>query len=164
MSTFVSGHWRRFVLVWGLLTAIAALFVRHASASPTVKKVEGTVNAVVTSGSECSSPVSLCASGEFKGGIKGHFEFVAQSIGPSGTASLTVVNSTSVVHTERGDLFFASSAVGELTQGSDGEFTSLDLITGGTGRWAGASGYLQGRGFVVGTTDAADYRGKIVLP
>ncbi|MFN2504528.1 MAG: hypothetical protein ABR540_09920 [Acidimicrobiales bacterium] len=87
-----------------------------------------------------------------------------QSVVPSGTAGLSYIESTSVLHTKDGDLYFASSAVANLSTPSDGEFTSVDRITGGTGEWTGASGYLQSRGFVANGADVGDFVGKVVLP
>jgi hypothetical protein len=162
MSTYASGRWRRIALASMLPAATAALLIGQASASPEAMLVKGTFEATVTSGPGCNSPI-ICVKGPLKGGIKGDLELTAHSAAPSGTAGLTLVNSTSVIHTKDGDLFLATSAVADLSP-SGGEHSSVDLVTGGTKKWAGASGYLQARGVVEGTTDRGDYEGTIVLP
>ena len=164
MSAHASGRWRRIALASMLLTATAALLIGRATASPQMIKVRGTFEGIVTTGADCDSPINLCVEGHLKGSIKGDLKLTAQSATPSGTASLTLVNSTSTVHTKDGDLFLATSAVADLPPGGGGEHSSVDLVTGGTKKWAGASGYLQERGVVEGATDTGDYEGTIVLP
>lgn len=167
MSAYPSGRWRRLIPVSVLLTAslaTAALPIGSADASPKVVKVKGPFTAVFTSGPGCSSPINFCAKANLKGNLKGTLDLTAQSAAPSGTPSLTLVNSTSTIHTKDGDLFLATSTVGDLNPGSAGEFSGVDVITGGTMKWAGASGYLQNRGTVENGIQKGDYQGKIVLP
>ncbi|MGI8808033.1 MAG: hypothetical protein ACR2KK_09375 [Acidimicrobiales bacterium] len=165
MSTRIPSSRRRLVVAAvSLVAAATALLNSPAGAGATSKPLNGRVFAELSSGPSCASPVGLCAVGEMIGGIQGSIVLTVQSIMPSGTPGLTYVESTSVIHTKSGDLFLASSAVGNMTGTGDGEFVSLDRITGGTGKYAGASGYLQSREFVVGTSDTGEYEGKLVLP
>src|SRR4051794_18696766 len=167
MSAYTSGRWRRLIPVSVLLAATVAsgaLVAGRAGASPKVVKVKGPFTAVFTNGPGCSSPVGFCVKGDLKGSLKGTLDLTAQSTAPSGTTGLTLVISTSVLHTKDGDLFLATSTVGDLNPASAGEFSGVDVITGGTMKWAGASGYLQNRGAVENGIQKGDYQGKIVLP
>src|SRR5205823_1615401 len=125
MSAHASGRWRRIALASMLLTATAALLIGRATASPQMIKVRGTFEGIVTTGADCDSPINLCVEGHLKGSIKGDLKLTAQSATPSGTASLTLVNSTSTVHTKDGDLFLATSAVADLPPGGGGEHSSV---------------------------------------
>jgi hypothetical protein len=59
----------------------------------------------------------------------------------------------------------ADSAVINTTPGGDGELVGLCEITGLTGKWTGASGYLQSMGtFTLEAGGAERYFGKIVIP
>ena len=69
-----------------------------------------------------------------------------------------------MIHTKKGDLTCHEAAVFDVA-GADHAFVDLCLINGGTGMYAGATGYIQ----EVGTFDFAanqrqlEYYGKLVL-
>ena len=65
---------------------------------------------------------------------------------PEGLVSIT---ENEVLHLQGGDLHARVNAVYHGTS-PDGEFSSMHTIVGGTGRYAGATGFLQltGRGFL----------------
>jgi hypothetical protein len=155
---------RRFMPALFLLAGIAAVAAGPVDASSKEKRVKGSFDGTISTGPGCTSPAGLCGTAVFKGGLKGDAEFAAQSASPTGTAGLTLVNSTGAVHTKDGDLVFEGSGIANLTPGSDGETVAIIIITGGTGKWAGASGYLQALEFVVGDANFGDYEGKILLP
>ena len=49
--------------------------------------------------------------------------------------------------------------------GGDGPFVSICIVTGGTGKWAGATGYLRSSGtFLFGAGGTGTYDGKVVTP
>ncbi|MGH9670581.1 MAG: hypothetical protein ACRD3A_10780 [Terriglobales bacterium] len=78
------------------------------------------------------------------------------------------------IKTVRGNLSCSESGSGNTNSSSDGEFVLLCNITGGTGAYKGASGYLQRVGTSSGIGTPANvtvpqsgegtYQGKIILP
>jgi hypothetical protein len=68
-----------------------------------------------------------------------------------------------VIHTNDGDITAKISAAYDSTS-PEKHFASLHVITGGTGRYAGASGWLQltGAATNAGQSAEADYVGVIV--
>jgi hypothetical protein len=96
----------------------------------------------------CTSPVGLCATGEMKGGLHGPFEIVVTSSTPTSDPDVLLLATSSVVHTNKGDLFTSGLT---LLNTVTGYFSSLDTVTGGTDEWTDASGTLQS----TGTFDAA---------
>ena len=71
-----------------------------------------------------------------------------------------------VIHTKQGDVACSEQAIFDLTPGSDHAFVDLCLISGGTGKYAGASGYIQEAGTFdfAANLGEADYQGKLILP
>lgn len=59
-----------------------------------------------------------------------------------------MIDSTVVIHDLRGDILFREDITHNPTPGGDGEFAGVCEVTGGTGPWTGATGYLQIAGTV----------------
>jgi hypothetical protein len=69
------------------------------------------------------------------------------------------------IHDKRGDVRCDDSAALNTAPGSDGELIGLCEITGLTGKWQGASGYIQSFGtFDPATGGAERYVGRLVVP
>ena len=142
-------------------TAAAASAVANAPSQP----AHGTLTSQAVSGPGCASPIGLCATGEMKGTLNGPFEFVANSLVPADKPGVLFMTGVTIIHDSRGDVRCDDSAALNTTPGSDGELVGLCEVTGLTGTWAGASGYLQTFGtFDAVTGGAESYVGKIVLP
>ena len=127
-----------------LLTAVmvAALTVAPAYADSNTKTVKGKFEEqAFTEG--CTSPVGLCAAGRFTGAIHGPFEIVVTNATPTSDPNVLLLETMSVLHTKKGDLFLSGLT---LLNTATGEFSSVDTITGGTGKYAGATGTLQSTG------------------
>lgn len=153
--------YRSRVLPAVLLAALVALFANHASADSSVKTVNGHVeDQVVTD--PCASPVGICTVGRLTGGIQGDLEFTITSLAPTDAPGVLLFTAVSTIRTATGDIHCADSGSFNTTSGSDGEGVHLCHITGGTGEFAGASGYLQETFNFVGTLGHGDYRGKVV--
>lgn len=97
-------------------------------------------------GAECSSPVGLCTTGTMSGTINGSYSSVATELTPSSVPGVMYVRATTEVTTDDGKLRIEEHAVVNASPQGFGEHTSLGHITGGTGRWWGASGYIHAVG------------------
>ena len=119
-------------------------------------------------GAECASPLGQCSAGRFYGGLKGNFVASATSFTPSNdTATTGVLSFTAdlVLHTKDGDLFLKDAGAFNTTPGGQGEHATVSTVTGGTGRWAGASGRLLETGtFTQEDGGYSDYGGEICTP
>lgn len=139
--------------------AIAALFLVSglATASSKCQTVEGKFVLQPVSEPECSSAVNICATGSYKGGLKGKSKFTGTSLIPTAdTPSTAVVLLTgdNIIHTDQGDLFTKDAIV--LRTNGAGEFNEVDIVVGATRDLTGAASVLQ----AVGTFTAAGGEGE----
>ena len=170
---------RRIIIAILAAAAVAALavfsgtsrgvFARQQSPSGAkCKTVSGHISDEPYTGAECASPLGQCSAGRFNGAIKGDFVASATSFTPSGdTATTGVIFFTAdlVLHTKDGDLFLKDAGAFNTTPGGRGEHSTVTTVTGGTGRWAGASGRLLETGTFT-QEDGGDsvYAGEICTP
>jgi hypothetical protein len=153
---------RRHVFVLGLLAfAIAAVAVAaNSDAGPKTKKLHGKM--INIANFPCASATGVCSRFESKGDIKGDGVVFIDTF-PAGFP-LATSDAHTVITTKKGELRCSERAIFDL-QGADHAFVDLCLITGGTGIYAGATGYIQ----EVGTFDFAsnlgelEYYGKITF-
>jgi hypothetical protein len=119
----------------------------------------------------CPSPVGLCLEGEFSGGIRGVFQSTATSLTPTADTPVTAVvlfTGDGVIHARigglAGDLFFKSA--GSYRTVEEGDIVDLQVITGGTGGFANASGTLRASGTFdpANGTGMSEYTGTVCLP
>ncbi|MET0645902.1 MAG: hypothetical protein ABW208_04725 [Pyrinomonadaceae bacterium] len=119
-------------------------------------------------GAECASPLGQCSAGRFYGVLKGDFVASATSFTPSAdTATTGVISFTAdlVLHAKDGDLFLKDAGTFNTTPGARGEHATVTTVTGGTGRWAGASGRLLETGtFTQEDGGYSVYSGEICTP
>ncbi len=115
----------------------------------------------------CAAP--LCTAGDLIGGIQASYEFTATALVPANDPTMPGVSfylGRSVVAPLRGDALVFASDSGVVDLGVTGKQAALLTITGGTGAYEGARGYLLLRG----TLDLAagvvsgDYSGEICTP
>ena len=93
-----------------------------------------------------TSPVDLCTSGRFIGGINGDFVFIAASLTTLDDTLVTgVVHYTGdiTIRTRHGLIFDKDAGAFNAAPGSTGDVGSVSTITGSTGRYAGASGHIH---------------------
>jgi hypothetical protein len=117
-------------------------------AQPTCKPVKGHIISELLTGPACTSPpsVALCTSGRFIGGINGAFVFIATSLtGHQDTPVTGIVHYTGdiTIRTRHGDIFDKDAGAFNAATDSTGDVGSVSTITGGTGRYAGASGHIH---------------------
>jgi hypothetical protein len=125
------------VFIMCLLIAIAAPVAFASSQCRTLVAVQH--DQLVTDG--CTSPIGFCAGGTFRGnhGFRGDFFFSAISMDPivSDTLGRLVVPGVSTYTTDNGSLTISDVSVFDTTRGT---FAGVGRVTGGTGRFAGATG------------------------
>ncbi|HEX8561307.1 MAG TPA: hypothetical protein VF668_24660 [Pyrinomonadaceae bacterium] len=130
--------------------------------------VSGHITDQPLAGAECASPLGQCSAGRFYGALKGEFVASATSFTPTGdTATTGVISFTAdlVLHTKDGDIFLKDAGAFNTTPGGRGEHATVTTVTGGTGRWAGASGRLLETGtFTQEDGGHSDYAGEICTP
>lgn len=139
--------------------ALGALVAPGATADEKVKTVKGTVTDHVV---ECTSPAVLCTAGELKGDIKGELDFAITSLTPVPPDGALAFTAVSTIRTSDGDLHCTDSGSFNSSATGQGEGVHLCIITGGTGRFAEATGYLQEWFNFGGTTGEGRYVGTIV--
>ena len=152
---------RRAVFV-GAVAMLAALAAAPAFSDSSTKTRRGTFVEQAVTGPACASPVGLCATGELRGGLHGPFDIVVTSTTPTSNPDVIVLNTSSVLHTKKGDVSFSGQTLYNTVSGN---FSSLDTITGGTGRWAGVTGSLQSTGrFTFEEGGAGRYQAEVTTP
>jgi hypothetical protein len=168
------GHRRLAVRSLARCTVIAAAvaaaaggtaFASPAAAGSEMVKVKGTLANQTITGPGCPSPVDLCFKGEISGSLNGPDEGIVQSLTPTSVADVVFGEADLEIQDKQGDLSCRELFVLNVAPTGDGHFSWTCEITGGTGRYAGASGYLHGIGNASPTTGetTATYRGVITL-
>jgi hypothetical protein len=152
--------------------SVAMLFSASAGAGTNTNHVSGHFDYVEQLATACGNLAVLCAKGHFSGGIQGSFVNTITSLVPSELVLQQVDFYTGniVISTLFGQL--KCGLAGALQNAGDGEFGEICVITGGTGVFAGATGYLQlvggstvgPNGLPIGLKGGGDYIGTIVTP
>ena len=88
------------------------------------------------------SPVERCSRGHYTGGLEATGYYAVQSMQPSAPDGIVFITEKEVLRLADGELYGRVNAVFN-SKSPDGEVASLHTITGGTGRYSGASGYIQ---------------------
>lgn len=166
MSTIKNqSSWVKGAIIAVFALAALAMVSTGAMATSGCQKVNGKFTLQPVVGPECTSPVDLCATGTYKGGIKGNSEFTGSSLTPTTdtpTTGVVLLLGDNVIHTEKGDLLTKDAIVLRTT--GAGEFAEVDTIVGGTGAWSGASGVIQAIGTFTNEGGEGEYRGEICIP
>ena len=147
-----------------VLLALTFCLAGPAFADPICKAVHGRIDLAATEPT-CGSAIGLCAGGILHGTLQAHSDFIGTSfVSTVNTPSTGVIVLTgdNAIHTNDGDLFTKDSVV--LDTAGDGEFAEVDTIVGGTGSYAGASGYLQATGTFLNGAGVGVYVGVVCQP
>lgn len=142
-----------------LVLGVAAFAINAAASGGSVPLHGKMRNISNFGGPTCPSATGVCSSFVATGSIDGN-GVVSVDTFPSADG---ISKAHTVIHTSKGDLHCHEQAIFDLV-GADHAFVDLCLIDGGTGAYAGASGYIQ----EVGTFDFAnnvgelDYYGKLI--
>jgi len=159
--TIVAGA-RRFAPAVVLMVLAIGALAPGAGAEAQLLRARGSFSVHVFGGRYCPSPVDLCARGKFAGTLGGPYKEVVTALTPTAQPGILQGSATVVIHDAHGDLSLTEEFLLNTNPGSDGESSALLQVTGGTGRWANATGYLQAISNPPGTTPAGRYFGKIV--
>ena len=127
------------------------------------------VSSLTTTG--CTSPIGHCTEGEIEGnrGLNGTTSFIGESAAagpstaPEGTISYSGVRE---ITTDKGTLTTLNAGVFNTSTGPapGGFFASFAVVTGGTGKFQGATGDLFETGKLIAGQFVAAVRGELCLP
>jgi len=114
----------------------------------------------------CAAPTGQCFAGAFHGSLHGTTKGSLLSVTPTQQPDVVLIDASFTIHAPHGDLNVAhEQIVYNTAPSSDGEFSILGEVTSGTGRYAGATGYVMGVGTRPLSTGVAtgSYVGEITL-
>ncbi len=155
-------------ILFAITVAAAAALTPPAGAASAAKckVVRGHVTSQTTT-ENCPSPINLCAAGQFYGAIRGELFLVGTSLTPTQdtpTTGVYMFTGDDVIKTREGDIYTKDAGVLNLTPGSTGDDISIVTITGGTGKYAGATGSLRAYGTFSEAGGEFSYEGEICTP
>src|SRR5262245_14255610 len=148
------------VIVAVTLAPSEAVAIPLAAAKSQCEKVEGEFTLQPILGPDCLSPVDQCATGTYKGSIKGTNVFTGSSViqtVDTPTTSVILLTGDNVIQTRNGTLITKDAIA--LHTGT-GKVAEVDTIVGGTGEWAGVTGVLQAVGTFTPTGGEGRYTGE----
>ncbi len=127
-----------------LVLAFLALGLAGAAAAAPCKTYAGTFTAVAPA--DCTSPVHICTHGTLVGGFPSTYDFVADTLVPSGTPGEFTYTGHSLITARKGTLTGSDS--GHLTMQPDGTatFVTTVKIVGGTGKYEEVTGQFVAPG------------------
>ena len=130
------------------------------------QRVEGRFTLQPVSGPACMSAVGVCATGTYRGDLKGDSTFTGSSLTPTvdtPTTGVVLLTGDNLIQTSAGMLMTKDAIVLKTT--GAGDFAEVDTIISGTGEWAGASGVLRAQGTFTPTAGGqGNYTGEICRP
>src|SRR5947199_3506411 len=120
-----------------LALAVLALGLATTAAAKPCRTYTGTFTAVAPAPADCASPVGICTHGTLVGGFPSTYDFVADTLVPTGGPGEFAYTGHSVITTRKGKLFGSDS--GHLTMLPDGTapFVTTVQLVGGTRKYEG---------------------------
>ncbi len=161
-----ASKWATLVVI--AVSAVITLTIASSGvmAASNCKKVNGKVSLQPVTGPACTSPIGICGTGSFKGDLNANSEFTGTSLTPTvdtPTTGVVVLTADNVFHTDNGDLMSKPALV--LSTTGAGDVAVVDTIIGGTGGWAGATGFIKAIGTLTPAAGGeGDYTGEICTP
>jgi hypothetical protein len=111
----------------------------------------------------CPSPVGICTHGTLTGGFPSTYDFVMDTLVPTGTPGEFVYTGHSVITTRTGAQLFGHDSGVLQSQGPVGSFVTTVHVYDGTRQYAGATGTIVAPGtleFATGNT-VGTYSGTV---
>jgi hypothetical protein len=153
-------------LLVGAAVLLPLVLAASGAEAAACKKVSGSFTLTPVSGPACTSPVGICATGVYKGGIKVTSVFTGTSLiqtVDTPTTAVVLVTGDNQLTNSRGTLQTKDAIVLRTT--GAGDFAEVDTVIAGTGQWAGASGVLRAQGrFTATAGGGGDYVGEVCTP
>jgi hypothetical protein len=147
-----------------LALAAATLGLAATATAKPCKTFTGTFTAVAPA--TCPSPVGICTHGTLVGGFPSTYDFVADTLVPTGVPGEFNYTGHSVITTRKGRLFGSDS--GHLTMLPDGTapFVTTVNLVGGTRKYEGVTGQFVAPGVLDLATGATvgSYTARICKP
>jgi hypothetical protein len=146
------------LVLLGASLAVALLWPSSSNSTPNTVPLHGKMlNIANFFAPACPSVTGVCSSFTAIGSIQGEGVVeIDTPPNPTGRFPRAISDAHTVITTKKGELHCTETAIFDV-QGADHAFVDLCLITGGTGIYDGASGYIQ----EVGTFDFAANRGEL---
>lgn len=155
----------RIAAAMALLLGMSAVWAAQRSdAASSTRTLNGYFNNIHNfAGPDC--PSFVCSAFESRGVFNGPGMVVVENFSDDFEFPEAVSRAHTVIHDIYGDVFCDDLAIFDLGPG-DHPFVDQCIITGGTGRYAGASGYIQEVGVFSFEANRGDahYHGKLILP
>lgn len=153
--------------LWITSAAAAGLPAAHASEC---QRVRGHLEETLLPPPDCTSPVGLCTVAQMFGNLRGEARFTASAIIPSAdtpTTGVVFVTGDSVIvdarlGARRGTLTIKNAAAFRTV--GEGDLSDTQVIIGGTGEFAGATGSLRISGTFVGSSGSSGFEGAVCFP
>jgi hypothetical protein len=125
---------------------------------------------VQVTGPECGSPVGFCTVAQLRGTFRGEAGFSATAIVPTIDTPVTgvvlVLGDTTVTNArlagKRGTISIKNAATFRTT--GDGDLSDTQVIVGGTGDFAGATGSIRVSGTFTAGAGTANVEGTVCVP
>lgn len=167
---FSSRKARTTLISGAAVVAALTLTAGQSAAATSCLAISGSYLEHAVSGPECLSPVGLCIAGDYRGDIVGSFAGSASALIATPDTPVTTVTAftsnstiTGAVKRFRGTLQVKNAGV--FTSKADGSIVDLQTIVGGTGRLAGATGFIRASGtFSFADGGRSEYEGSVCLP
>jgi hypothetical protein len=129
---------------WILVGTVCLFLLGVVPVSARNQNVSGQFRSERVAPPDCTSPVALCTEGRSRGDINGPFTLTGTSIIPTAqtpTTGVVAYTADVVQNTRHGSLFCKDTGVTKVA--GDGAASSICVVTGGTGIYATAAGYIQ---------------------
>lgn len=156
----------RLAFAAALILTVLPLAAGTAAADPQCRKVHSHLFIEADPVPTCGSEIGLCATATTFGSLRATTDFVGRSLQVAAQDGETVlvvqITGDNTFHTDDGDFFTKDAIV--LSTGPGGEFAEVDVVLGGTGDWAGATGVLTATGTFVGGIGEGIIEGEICTP
>lgn len=158
--------WKIAAVMAATIAATSVSAVALAGGGSSDRTVRGSfTSGAAFGGPDCPSPIDLCANATFTGSLRGPATAVATSFAPTAEPGVAMGVADIVIHARRGDLLCRESFVLNVTPGGDFEEGWICRVTGGTGRYANASGHLEAFGAATRGGDVhGRYSGTLTFP